>query len=195
MNRIRRSSAGHGGFTLLESLLTAALLAVISMGVVGLYTASLKMYARGQREATARDKAALALERMMPEIQEAYNVDYPGPSLIVITLPERGTDGRYYMDSSTGALLSGKQVAFYQSNQSGAFGVTGTYIWRAERDSPTAAWAARSVVMDDVEELSFTYAPSIAMLELVQAAITVGQGVDPGYYNRTEVAEVWIRNH
>jgi len=49
--------------------------------------------------------------------------------------------------------------------------------------------------MDDVEDLSFTYAPSVTMLELVQVAITVGQGEDPGYFNRTEVAEVWIRNH
>jgi len=195
MNRPRRSPARHGGFTLFEALLTAALLSIVSIGVVGLYTASLKMYTRGQREATARDKAALALERMMPEIQEAYNVDYPGPSLIVMTLPQRDSDGRYHMDPSTGALLSGKQVIFYQADQSGAFGTTGTYIWRAERPTSTTTWGSKKVIMDDVEDLSFTYAPSITMLELVQAAITVGQGEDPGYYNRTEVAEVWIRNH
>jgi hypothetical protein len=46
-----------------------------------------------------------------------------------------------------------------------------------------------------VEDLTFTYAPSVDQLELVQVAITVGQGTYPGYFNRTEVAETWIRNH
>jgi hypothetical protein len=170
-------------------------LGIVSLGVTGLYTSSLKMYMRGQREATSRDKASLALERMMPEIQEAYNVDYPGPSLIVIILPQRGSDGRYTLDPSTKALVSGKRVAFYQADQTGVIGTTGRYIWRAEQPSSSSTWTSKNVIMDDVEDLSFTYAPSITMLELVQAAITVGQGEDPGYFNRTEVAEVWIRNH
>jgi hypothetical protein len=192
---LRHAPPSRGGFTLFEALLTAALLSIISLGITQLYTASLKMYMRGQREATSRDKAALALERMMPEIQEAYNVDYPGPSLIVLTLPMRGADGRYSIDPTTKALLSGKEVTFYQADQTGVIGTTGHYIWRAERPTSSSTWTSKKVIMDDVEDLSFTYAPSVTMLELVQAAITVGQGEDPGYFNRTEVAEVWIRNH
>ncbi|MBM3476974.1 MAG: prepilin-type N-terminal cleavage/methylation domain-containing protein [Armatimonadetes bacterium] len=195
MAMIRLTRNRSRGFTLVEALTTATVLGILSVGVSALYVASLRMYTRGQREATSRDKASLALERMMPELREAYNVDYPGPSLIVFTMPQKGIDGRYALDPTTKTLLTGKQVTFYQAGASGAMGTTGHYIWRAERASGTSTWTKRTLVMDDVEDLSFTYAPSIDMLELVQAAITVGQGEHPGYFNRTEVAEVWIRNH
>jgi prepilin-type N-terminal cleavage/methylation domain-containing protein len=183
------------GFTLVEALTTATVLGILSVGVSALYMASLRLYTRGQRESTSRDKASLALERMMSELREAYNVDYPGPSLIVFTMPQKGIDGRYVLDPLSKTLLTGKQVMFYQAGANGAMGTTGRYIWRAERAAGTSTWTKRTLIMDDVEDLSFTYAPSIDMLELVQVAITVGQGEDPGYFNRTEVAEVWIRNH
>ena len=195
MATIRHTGNRRGGFTLIEALTTATVLGILSVGVSGLYVASLRMYTRGQRESTSRDKASLALERMMPELREAYNVDYPGPSLIVFTMPQQGTDGRYALDPTTKTLLTGKQVTFYLADATGTIGASGRYIWRAERAAGTSTWTKRTLVMDDVEDLSFTYSPSIDMLELVQAAITVGQGEDPGYFNRTEIAEVWTRNH
>lgn len=195
MVRKRGSRKAIGGFTLLEVLTAATILSILSVGVSMLYVASLKMYTRGQREATSRDKAALALERMIPELREAYNVDYPGPSLIVFTMPQRDADGTYAVDPNTKTLIAGKRVAYYQANHTGLIGTEGTYIWRAERPLGTTMWSSRQVIMDDVEDLSFTYAPSPEMLELVQIAVTVGQGVSPGYFNRTEVAEVYIRNH
>jgi hypothetical protein len=195
MATIRHNWNRRGGFTLVEALTTATVLSILSIGVSSLYIASLRMYTRGQRESTSRDKASLALERMMPELREAYNVDYPGPNLIVFTMPQQGIDGRYAIDPATRTLLTGKQVTFYLADTTGTIGAPGRYIWRAERAAGTSTWTKRTLVMDDVEDLSFTYAPSIDMLELVQAAITVGQGDNPGYINRTEVAEVWIRNH
>ncbi len=183
------------GMTLIEVLTTVSVLAILSVGISGLYIQALKMYQRGQRETTSRDKAALALERIIPEIREAFNVDYPGPGLIMLTVPAKDTDGDYRVDPATKTLVSGGEVAIYQSDQTGAFSVDGHYIWRATRPDASATWIRTGVLMDDVEDLSFTYAPSVDQLELVQVAITVGQGQAPGYFNRTEVAEVWIRNH
>ena len=183
------------GFTLIEALAAITVLGVVSVSVSGLYLQSLRMYARGQREATSRDKAALALEKVIPEIREAYNVDYPGPHLIIFTLPRRDVDKTYLVDPVTKSLQVGTQVAIYQADGSGVLGTDGSDIWRAERPAGTTDWVKRVLVMDAVEDLSFTYAPSTDMLELVQVAVTVGQGERPGYYNRTEVAEVFIRNH
>jgi prepilin-type N-terminal cleavage/methylation domain-containing protein len=182
--------------TLIEVMMTMTILAIISVGVSGLYIQAIKMYKRGQREATSRDKAALALAKMMPDIREAFNVDYPGPSLIVITMPAKDNQGHYVVDPITKTLVAGIQIAFYQSDANGTYDdVDGRYIWRCERPHPGVAWTSKGVVMDGVEDLTFTYAPSIVLLELVRATVTVGQGEHPGYYNRTEVAEVWIRNH
>lgn len=195
MNLIRMSGRRQG-MTLIEVMTTMTILAIISVGVSGLYIQAIKMYQRGQRESTSRDKAALALQKMMPEIREAFNVDYPGPSLIVITMPAKDNQGHYVVDPDTKTLVPGMQVAFYQSNADGTYDdVDGQYIWRCERPDPGAAWTNGGVVIDAVEDLTFTYAPSILLLELVRATVTVGQGTYPGYYNRTEVAEVWIRNH
>ncbi|HJN16828.1 MAG TPA: hypothetical protein QGH10_15090, partial [Armatimonadota bacterium] len=125
----------------------------------------------------------------------AYNVDYPGPGIIVFTMPARGTDGYYEVDSDTRAIKSGKQVVIFQGDGSADADDDGAYIWRLERPDTDSSWEVVGVVMDDVEDLSFTYSPSVELLELVRIAVTVGQGNHPGYYNRTETAEVWIRNH
>jgi len=190
-----RTARGHEGVTLIEILTALTVLAVLSMGVSMMYIQALKMYQQGQRESTARDKAALALERVIPEIREAFNVDYPGPGLIIFTSPAKDTDGSYRVDPTTGTLVSGPQIAIYQSDQTGGFYLQGRHIWRAQRPNTSAEWTKTGVLMDDVQDLTFTYAPSVDQLELVQVAITIGQGQAPGYYNRTEVAEVWIRNH
>lgn len=190
-----RPRRGNRGFTLIEALTTATVLGILSVGVTMLYTASLRMYTQGQREATSRDKASLALERILPEVREAYNVDYPGPNLIVFTLPKIGTDGHYAVDPATQALVAGKQVCIYQADSAGQFWSARRYVWRMDRATATAPWENRKLIVDDVDDLSFTYAPSVDMLELVQVAITVGQGAYPSYFDRTEVGEVFLRNH
>jgi prepilin-type N-terminal cleavage/methylation domain-containing protein len=190
-----RTASSHRGVTLIEAMTTLTVLGILSVGVSGLYIQAIKMYKRGQRESTARDKAALALERMMPEIREAYNVDYPGPGMIVFTLPEKDTNGRYKIDPTTKALIPGPQVVIYESGPNGTYDPDGHYIWRKWRPDDMSGWNAGKSLMDSVEDLSFTYAPSVELLELVRATVTVGQGTYPGYYNRTEIAEVWIRNH
>ena len=189
------SHAGRAGLTLIEVLTSITVLGILSVGVSMMYIQALKMYRQGQAQTTARDKAALALEKVLPEIREAFNVDYPGPGLIVFTVPLKDADGKYHVDPTTKTLTSGYQVAIYQSDSSGEFNIEGKYIWRAQRPNQSATWTKTGVLMDDIEDLTFTYAPSVDQLELVQVAITVGQGVAPGYFNRTEVAEVWIRNH
>jgi len=183
------------GLTLIEVLTSISVLAILSVGVSMLYIQALKMYQRGQCESTARDKAALALEKIIPEIREAFNVDYPGPGLIMFTMPAKNTDGSYVVSATTKTLVAGAQVAIYQSDQTAALNVAGHYIWRATRPDSSAAWTPTGTLMDDIEDLTFTYSPSTTQLELVQVAITVGEGQSPGYFNRTEVAEVWIRNH
>ena len=181
---------------MIEMLICVTILSILSVGTMMLYVQAIKMYQQGTREATARDKAALALERMMSDIREACNVDYPGPSLIVFTLPLQDADGKYILDAATGKTIGGRQVALFQGDEYANYTPDGgLFIWRLERDDPNQSWEVMDLVMDDVEDLSFSYAPSIDLLELVRVAVTIGQGQHPGYYNRTEIAEVWIRNH
>jgi prepilin-type N-terminal cleavage/methylation domain-containing protein len=165
-----RTAGSHRGVTLIEAMTTLTVLGILSVGVSGLYIQAIKMSKRGQREST-------------------------GPGMIVFTLPQKDTNGRYKIDPTTKALIPGPQVVVYESGSNGAYDSEGHYIWRKSRPDDTSSWDAGEPLMDSVEDLSFTYAPSVELLELVRATVTVGQGTYPGYYNRTEIAEVWIRNH
>jgi len=183
------------GLTLIEVLTSMTVLGIVSIGVSMLYVQAIAMYKRGMEEATAHSRAVLAMERMVPEIREGFNVDFPGPDRLIFTLPQRNVDGHYQIDAATRSVVSGPQVAIYTSDHTGDMETAGRYIWRAERLSPTAAWQLARVIMDDVEDLSFSYAPSTDRLEVVEISITIGKPAEPGYFNRTEVAEVAIRNH
>jgi prepilin-type N-terminal cleavage/methylation domain-containing protein len=193
--RSRRPGVTRSGLTLIEVLTSMTILGIVSVGVSALYIQAIRMYKRGSEEATAHSKAVLAVERILPELQEAYNVDFPGPDRLIFTLPQRGVDGHYEIDAATRSPISGTQVAVYTSDHTGAMETPGRYIWHAQRPSPAAEWQDHRVIMDDVEDLSFAYAPSTDRLEVVEVSITIGKPAEPGYFNRTEVAEIAIRNH
>jgi prepilin-type N-terminal cleavage/methylation domain-containing protein len=214
------------GQTLLEVLVAMTVLTILSIGTSLLYVQSLRMYQRGGREATSRDKASLALEHILPELRDAFNVEYPGPSSIVLTEVAKDANGDYVVDTTARSLVSGNEVILYRSDAQGTIeefvvppppvdpeeedpdppdpdaepelgyrGVPGSYVWRAERSPNDGVWSEPQLITDGVENLTFAYSPTEEALELVCVAVTVGQGAAPGYFNRTEVAAVKVRNH
>ncbi|MBM3475584.1 MAG: hypothetical protein FJX75_20150 [Armatimonadetes bacterium] len=223
---MKRSATNRKGQTLWEVLLAMTLFSILAMGTSLLYVQALRMYKRGSREATSRDKAALALEHILPQLRDAFNVEYPGPSSIVFTEVAKDANGDYVVDTANRSLVSGDEVLIYRSDAKatieefvlppppvdpeeedpdppdpdaepdiGYRGVEGTYIWRTERVSEDVPWSKPQLITDGVEDLTFTYSPTEEALELVCVAVTVGQGEAPGYFNRTEVAAVKVRNH
>jgi len=223
---MKRSAIDRKGQTLWEVLLAMTLFSILAMGTSLLYVQALRMHKRGSREATSRDKASLALEHILPDLRDAFNVEYPGPSSIVFTEVAKDANGGYVVDTADRSLVSGHEVIIYRSNAQGTIeefvlppppvdpeeedpdppdpdaepelgyrGVPGSYIWRAERPADGGAWSTPKLITDGVEDLTFAYSPTEEALELVCVAVTVGQGKAPGYFNRTEVAAVKVRNH
>jgi prepilin-type N-terminal cleavage/methylation domain-containing protein len=62
---------GEGGFTLMELMISVAILGLVMAGLLGLLTASRNAYSRGSSTIEAQQNARLALERMGKEIREA----------------------------------------------------------------------------------------------------------------------------
>ena len=62
---------GEGGFTLIELMISAAILGLMMAGLLGLLTASRNAYSRGSSTIDAQQNARLALDRMGKEIREA----------------------------------------------------------------------------------------------------------------------------
>jgi len=61
----------EGGFTMIELMISAAVLGVVMAGLLGLLTASRDAYSRGTSAIDAQQNARVALERMAKEIREA----------------------------------------------------------------------------------------------------------------------------
>ncbi len=99
------------------------------------------------------------------------------------------------IDPITYTIQPGLEVAFYLSDRTGYYYREGPFIWRAERPIGQQDWSAKRLIVDEVGDLTFTYAPTIEMPELVRASVTVNAAGSPGFFNRTEVGEVWLRNH
>ena len=62
---------GEGGFTLMELMISVAILGLVMAGLLGLLTASRDAYSRGSSTIEAQQNARLALDRMGKEIREA----------------------------------------------------------------------------------------------------------------------------
>lgn len=66
-----RLGRGEGGFTLMELLISVAILGLVMAGLLGLLTASRNAYTRGSSTIEAQQNARLVLDRMGKEIREA----------------------------------------------------------------------------------------------------------------------------
>jgi prepilin-type N-terminal cleavage/methylation domain-containing protein len=186
---------GRRAFTLMELLVSLLVLAVMGGLVMALMLQALKTYHQGFAENTANDRAALALQVMLPQIREAVNIDFPGPQRIEFTLPSKGNDGRNYVNPATQALEPGLQVCYYISDGTGSMSVTdGRLLWRATKQFTETDFQPERVLAGMIDHLLITYAPSVDLLELVKVELTVGTTAGRGWHDRTIIGEVAMRN-
>jgi hypothetical protein len=100
-------------------MLAMAILAVLSIGTSLLYLQALRMHQRGSLDTTCRDQGALTLERIMPTVRDAYEIQYRGPDSLMLTLVSRDSSGNYVIDPTTKKLVPGNEVLFYRSDGQG----------------------------------------------------------------------------
>ena len=86
----------RGGFTLIEVLMAASLLAMVMAGVGAAVHASLFGYEANRRIADATQMGRVVLTRMMREVRTAVDVDSTSAELIITPVPAGGlTEIRY----------------------------------------------------------------------------------------------------
>ncbi len=183
------------GFTLTELMVSLVVLGLVGSIVMALLVQAVKMYKKGFAEKTASDRAALALQVMLPEIREAINVDYPGPSRIEFTLPRKDNDGSNYVNPTTYSLEAGLQVCYYLSDATGGLETPdGPLLWRATKQPAETYFHPERVIAPGIDHLTITYAPSVDLLELVKVEVGVRAAAHPGSANRVIIGEVAMRN-
>lgn len=144
------------GFTLVELMITTALVAMVIGVLASLYFYTFNRTVRGVSEVSAVLQAQMLLDRMEVSVSqacEAQLVSSGGVTALKLTMPSTGTDrdGDGVLDSFTPNSVSrrgiakftrGKRVWYYMSDASGAFGTPGSLIVQAARNddsNPTGA--------------------------------------------------------
>ena len=80
----RLSRERHGGFTLIETLVAAALLSIVIVGVYLLYTTMQSTMSRGELKSDLQQNARVALDQMVREIRMAgYDPSVAIPVVVV----------------------------------------------------------------------------------------------------------------
>ena len=121
---------GEGGFTLVEMMISVAILGLVMAGLLGLLTSSRNAYSRGSSTIEAQQNARLALDRMGKEIREAgYHPQSPDTS--PATCPP-GPGGLY-----PGGGVNSPCWRFYPIVAQTATALTLQYDWNGSGDIQT----------------------------------------------------------
>ena len=94
------------GMTLIELMVTLAVLSIIILGLVVFFTGGARSWIAGQYQLEAQRNARQAMESMVREIRHGETVDDSStPTSIVFNTPFNGSpDINYYLDTGSGTL-------------------------------------------------------------------------------------------
>jgi len=139
---IRRQLSRRGGFTVIEGTVAAALLCLVIVGTVVLFTSTCRLWRVGSSGTDANTYGSLAMRRLVTEIQEGRSAYVSGSRLVVRFPYYDSVSGSYQKDSP------GATVSYYLSGETGtelpeANG--SNYLWKETAGSRTRlARCARS---------------------------------------------------
>ena len=94
------------GMTLIELMVTLAVLSIIILGLVVFFTGGARSWITGQYQLEAQRNARQAMESMVREIRHGETVDdSSNPTSIVFNTPFNGSpDIKYHLNTGTGIL-------------------------------------------------------------------------------------------
>ena len=192
----------RSGFTLVELSLVLSLTALIIGVLTVVYGYTMERLAHATADFAATDDAYLAANDIGTVIRSAYScstVTSNGVTGLKCIMPANGSDkdGDGHLDSWTIASVSrrglekwaqGKRVWFYLGDSTGAFGTSGTILWKAERSddlNPTTSDAITKYAYVTSTRLRFPLISSLSFT-VNSAAQTVTFTVVAGSLTRAE---------
>jgi Tfp pilus assembly protein PilW len=126
--------------TLPELMVVCLVMFIILAAVSGIYYGSMRLYRRGEPANTAARKAAWALARMAPDIQQGIGVTLPNSekteARIIIPDKQQESGGSTFYNvialSPAGEpyLVRGNTVRYYRGTAGGAADAHGSNLWR-----------------------------------------------------------------
>jgi type II secretory pathway pseudopilin PulG len=206
-----------GGYTLAEALVSMTILGILLVGVSSLYFASYRLWRRGEPANTAERAAALAVQRMVPDLRSgllASELDSPNNLTgIRIRLPARTWDAseaghlNVILTDAVGApyLAAGDYVLYYRGTEYGYATPTGSVLWRVLAQPDGHILRQTKLVENVVDnpplpgqtepKPMFLYWPDVTRLKSVEITVTVREAMGSESATVTMLSELTLRNH
>jgi len=204
-----RSRRSRAGVTLPELLIVMVTFTVVMGAVFVLHLQSLRTWYRAHAEATAEERAAWAVEQMSWDLRLAMRVDEAQPTWIVVTLPlqDDNHDNVITVQDCIPRLSNGDQVMFYLSDDTGSLGAQGHCLWKAVKPVGGSHFLPRKKIAEGIYPQEnpidpdtgqprpmFVYWPDMLHSRGVEMTVTAIHKGGPHTYQRTEIAEAYLRN-
>jgi prepilin-type N-terminal cleavage/methylation domain-containing protein len=215
---MRRGIRGRQrGVTLPEVVTATVVLSIVVGSVCAIYSSAMQSWYRGAAENYAEQKASLAVERMVPDLQQGMAVTAatsPYESVcIAVQLPARAwssSQGAYLNQLSVGVdgrlhLVQGDFAVYYRGDADGNIAVDGDRVWRRVVRASDGAALKEQVIADHVVDNPpdgtgspkpmFIYWPDIYRLRSVEVTLTVKETYGHRSATKTMSGELALRNN
>lgn len=213
----RRANRNARGVTLPEVLAACLVLSVVVGAVSAIYTTTMRTWYLGASETYAEQKAALAIQRMVPDVQQGLSVTSatsPYDTIcIAVQMPAKSFDsgeGVYLNQVGVDAegkpyLVDGDFAVYYRGDEYGNLALDGDRIWRRVVRASDGAILKEHVIADNVVDNPndasggpkpmFIYWPDIFRLRSVEITVTIQEHMGNRTATKTMNGELALRNN
>ncbi len=212
-SRAARPRIGARGVTLPEVVMATVVLSIIVGAVCAIYSSAMRSWYLGAAENYAEQKASLAVQRMVPDLQAGMAASSPYQDCIQIQLPAKAwssTQGAYLNQLAVDAegrpyLVQGDYVLYYRGDEDGNLSATGDRVWRRAVRGADGAVIKQQVIADHIvnnpddesgsPKQMFIYWPDMTRLRSVEVTLTVREVFGHRTATKTMNAELALRNN
>jgi prepilin-type N-terminal cleavage/methylation domain-containing protein len=114
------------GFSLVETMMVVAVMALVLTGATGLTVNMIRGYKNTLTQCDADQSASAGLQHLSRDLQEAKQVTVLSPTSIRVYYPQLNADGTY----NTAILDTVNTIDFYRATTAGVASTTGTALFR-----------------------------------------------------------------
>jgi prepilin-type N-terminal cleavage/methylation domain-containing protein len=205
-----RCRARSRGVTLLELLVAATVMGIVSCATSLIYFSVLSIYNQRIWALPPYDEATAAVQRLQKEMRQAMLIhDHADDALVAIDPLTDANHENVLQSLGNGgyALVQGDMVAFYLSDATGSTAATGNTLWKAVKEPGAAAFTPRVKIAENIHpELNptdpntgqprpmFDYWPDDTHLWGVEVWVTSTSTVHGQLRTQTAHSQIYLRN-
>lgn len=188
---MRRIRTGSPGFTLIEALISTAIIGLVFGIVVAVLITSMRVWRKCSSESQAFPPAYQLVTQLNNELKNAYYISIPTNSTsITFRTPKTDANGVNIVP-----FVLGHEITYYRSDATGSMTATGTFLWRKDKNGVSNVTTQRNIAQN-VSQLTFNCSGTLSgrVFAVYSMSVTVVGQEQATTYNSTFSSTMAIRN-